>query len=110
MISINKKKFLAAFRKVADVPDEDTLVKKLFENVDEGKKEEAEKAFFNTLRIMKAKTAQEVADMPLKDILNCFAYQKIFNDFYEDKKSCEYFDCFQSNIKKQKNYRVCRIL
>lgn len=110
MAILCQKKFFDTFAKIPDTPEDAVYLGKLIAGVPEEKKPEAEKSFYDTLRIMKAKKPQEIADIPLADILKCFEYQNIFNEMFQRNKGGAYMDSFKRGFETQKNYRVYRIL
>ena len=51
--------------------------------------------YFMDLRIMKAKTYEELSDLTFKDVMKCFHSCNLFTDLFEIMKAKSYFDRFQ---------------
>lgn len=79
MAKLNQQLFMDAFSALPEITDDAAALKELLAGVPEENRPEAEKSFYDTLRIMKAKTPSEVDDISVMDILKCFTYQYIFS-------------------------------
>lgn len=110
MASFSIEAFMEAFDKMSDVPDEGALLKSILSGVSPEERTVAEKSFHNTVRIMKAKTPEEVKDIPLEDILGCFDYQNIFNEVFCTDKGGVYIRSFRDGYKDIKSKRARRLL
>jgi len=103
--------FMMAFESFPEVTEGAVLMSVLDKMGFEGeRRKEAEEAFPMLVKIMRAKEAVELEDMSVEDILLCFQYVNVFEEYFMGKKAGDYFSDIEKNMAVLKTARKRRIL
>lgn len=112
MLVLQEERFMDAFCALADVPIGDAKLEHILRvrKIPEEEWEEAKRIFEVLVRVMKATETQEIRDIPLEDILRCYTWQALFEDFFVREKAGDYFSIVNKNMEKFHTARKRRIL
>lgn len=91
-------------------PSFDEYVLSLLEDVPEKNKAAAAKSFNNLLRIMQAQRPEDLKDMDIKEVIDCFTYRELFNKLFSSEKAGDVMDKIIRNFSKASSARKRRLL
>jgi len=109
---LQEESFKNALLSMRDIPEGDDTLDGILqkENVPENEKAEVRRIFQILIRVMRAKSSLDLADVVIDDLLKCFTWQPVFEAYFSSKKAGHYFSIFSGNVRKVPTVRKRRVL
>jgi len=109
---LQKEKFVSS---LDSMPDIDSIDKRLEEILHERQVPDADwpevkRIFYVLVEIMQAKDSKQLDKIPLGDILKCFTWQYVFEDYFLSEKAGVYLKRAAKEVVKMRTARKRRVL